>query len=209
MRINMSFVRDIIRCIDRLMPDDENFSAMPDIFLSQPELEKYQYSTKVLHRHLDYCNQQGYFCEFEHYLIGFGLRDISQKGYDFLDGRDDSAMSKSASTFNFNNTVFNNSAVGEKATVRGSTYGDNALIDQSITNSLDVNLSKIEKLISAKPVADQEQLAGLLELLQKASTQNAPIKKGLLAKFSDGLKKHTDIITAIGDWAVQILLSGQ
>ena len=210
MRIDKDFARDIIRCIDRFMSADGNFSTMPDTFLSQPELEKYQYSTDVLDRHLNYCNKQGYFCEFQHYIIGFGLRDISQKGYDFLDGKEDSNMHNS--TFNFNNATFNNSSVGEnitQSTVYGSIYGDHTSVDQSITNNIGASLDEIEKLIAAKSAADQEQLVGLIELLRSNSAKDTPVQKGLLAKFSDGIKKHSDLIAAIGNWAIAILTAGQ
>ena len=69
--------------------------------------------------------------------------------------------------------------------------------------------SEIEKLISAKPVPDQEQLAEIIELLKAASEQDKPVSKGLLAKFSDGLKKHSDLVIAIGNWAVAVLTAGQ
>lgn len=212
MRIDIDFARDIIRCIDRIMSIDGNLSEMPDTFLSQPEFEKYQYSAETLYRHLDYCNTQGYFCGFKRYIVGFAIRDISQKGYDFLDGKDDAAISNSNNTFNFNNPIFNNSAVGENITqntVHGSTYGDNAFIDQSITNNIGVGLDEIEKVIATKSAADQEQLAGLIELLRATSVKDAPVQKGLLAKFSDGIKKHSDLIAAIGNWAIAILTAGQ
>lgn len=212
MRIDLDFARDIVKCIDRIAPEDGSFSGMPDTFLAQKELEKYHYSSVVLYRHLDYCNEAGYFRGFERHLVGFSMQDISQKGYDFLDGKEAETMPNHTVKFNFNNATFNNSNIGEnitQSTVHGSTYGDNNFIDQSVTNNIGAKLDEIEKLIAAKSTADREQLSGLLELLRSVSAQDAPVQKGLLSKFSDCLKKHTDILTAIGNWAVQILLSGQ
>lgn len=212
MRIDMNFAHDIIRCIDRITTENGNLSALPETFLAQPELKDYQYSSDALYKYLDYCNEQGYFYKFKRYTAGFSIRDISQKGYDFLDQKKSTAMPDHTTNFNFNNATFNNSPIGENVTqsvVHGSTYGDNAFIDQSVTNNIGASIQRIERLISAKSAADQEQLAGLTELLRAASAKDAPVQKGLLSKFSDGIKKHSDLIVAIGNWAVAVLTSGQ
>lgn len=209
MRIDLNFARDIIRCIDRVMGDSTGFSTKPESFLEQPELKHYNASLDALDAHLDHCNERGYFCNFKRNIInGFEIENISQKGYDFLDGKEAMAMQNRTTNFNFNNTTFSNSPIGENITqntVHGSTFGDNAFIDQSFTNSIGASIQDIEKLISAKSAADQEQLTGLIELLRSVSAKDAPVQKGLLSKFSDCLKKHFDLVTAIGKWAYIIM----
>ncbi|MFR1059255.1 MAG: hypothetical protein ACLSEY_01780 [Enterocloster sp.] len=69
------------------------------------------------------------------------------------------------------------------------------------------SLNDIQQLISSLPVSEQAEAQQLLTVLKSTSESNHPVLvEGALAKFSDLLKKHTDLLTAVGGWAVQLLI---
>lgn len=69
------------------------------------------------------------------------------------------------------------------------------------------SLNDIEHLISVLPSSDQAEAHELLATLKSTSESTHPVLvEGALAKFSNLLKKHTDLLTAVGGWAVQLLI---
>lgn len=76
---------------------------------------------------------------------------------------------------------------------------------QTATIHVGDSIEDIAKLISSLPSQDMEQLLPLLAELKKAEESGATLKKGSLAKFSDALKKHSDLLIALGGWAVKLL----
>ena len=76
---------------------------------------------------------------------------------------------------------------------------------QTATIHVGNSIEDIAKLISSLPSQDMEKLLPLLAELKKAEESGAPLKKGCLAKFSDMLKKHSDLLIALGGWAVKLL----
>lgn len=208
MRIDKNFVRDLLKCIDRLQDGNGYSCASPNELLTQPELQIYGYDSAALKKYLDYCDSNNYFIGFKCFIHGgFKLSDLSEAGYDFIDGKDTS-MKNHASIFTFNApvTATNIAESIDQSTVNNQNYGDaSSIVVQSSTINIGAQIADIEKIIASKPAVDQEQLAEIVELLKFVSEQDEPIKKGLLAKFSDGLQKHSDLITAIGNWAVAIL----
>lgn len=209
MRIDKNFVRDILSCIDRLQGGNRFFLASsPDKLLEQPELQIYGYGPIELEKHVDYCRNNNYFDGFTSYSAGaFRISGISESGYDFIDGKDTSTKDR-ASTFTFNApvTATNIAESIDQSTSYGST---SSVVVQSSTINIGAQIADIEKIIASKPAVDREQLVEIVELLKSVSEQDEPVKKGLLAKFSDGIQKHSDLITAIGNWAVAILTAGK
>lgn len=69
------------------------------------------------------------------------------------------------------------------------------------------NLSDIESLLNKIPVPEQSEAKELIEELRRTETSAHPVLiQGAWSKFSDLLKKHTDLATAIGGWVVQLLI---
>lgn len=205
MRIDKDFVRDILLCIDRLQSGNRFLLvSSPDELLGQPELQIYGYGSVELEKHVDYCKNNNYFDGFTSYSAGgFRISNISESGYDFIDGKVASAKDR-ASIFTFNAPV---TATNIAESIDQSTsYGNaSSVVVQSSTINIGAQIADIEKIIASKPAIDRDQLVEIVELLKSVSEQDEPIKKGLLAKFSDGIQKHSDLITAIGNWAVAIL----
>lgn len=87
-----------------------------------------------------------------------------------------------------------------------SVIGNQENVVMNIGNSL----NDIERLLSSLPLSDQPEAKELLDTLKSTSESAHPILvEGALAKFSNLLKKHTDLLTAVGGWAVQLLIGKQ
>lgn len=98
---------------------------------------------------------------------------------------------------------FNRSAAQiQIGTVSGPSIIGN---QQTATLYVGATTEDIAKLIAGKPAADLPELCELVTELKKIETTNEPVEKGRLAKFSDLLKKHSDILIALGGWAVKLL----
>lgn len=206
-RFNPDLAKQILQIIDaRSKPGRLCGGYIPDIFPTVDE------SSEIILECLKHCNNRHYLDDYHEYQhFSFGVRGVTDEGYAFLDGADSAGLA-STPTVNIGSIGYlsGNFSVGNNLHQNAAQYGDNAHIDQSVTTNIGSSLAEIKELISAKPAADQEQLQEILRLLTEISQNDEPVKKGLLAKFSDGLKKHSDILTAIGNWAVQIMMvSGQ
>lgn len=69
------------------------------------------------------------------------------------------------------------------------------------------DLSDIESLLSKFPAPEQSEARELIEELRRTEASAHPVLiQGAWSKFSDLLKKHTDLATAIGGWVVQLLI---
>lgn len=77
----------------------------------------------------------------------------------------------------------------------------NAIIgtQTGFTMNVGADIEHLAALISEKPTIDQSVLDELLTLLKSTEASSEPVEKGLLAKFSDMLKKHTDLITPVSN----------
>ena len=76
---------------------------------------------------------------------------------------------------------------------------------QNATLNVGCTVEDIAKLISTKPSSDLPELCELVAELKKIESEGKPVEKGRLSKFSDLLKKHSDLLVAIGGWAVKLL----
>ena len=97
----------------------------------------------------------------------------------------------------FNNQTFNINSVNNSA------FGNNGTTIFNNGNTLD----EIRSLITNKPKEDQEQLNKLIDSLEIIIENSETVSKGFLSKFSDVLKKHSDIIVAIGPPIINWLTS--
>lgn len=93
------------------------------------------------------------------------------------------------------------------ASIHIGTVSGPAIIgnQQNATLNVGSSLEDIAKLIANKPTADLPELCELVSSLKKIEESGKPIEKGQLSKFSDILKKHSDILIALGGWAVKLL----
>ena len=76
---------------------------------------------------------------------------------------------------------------------------------QNATLSVGCTTEEIARLITAKPTSDLPALCELVAELKKIESESGPIEKGRLSKFSDLLEKHSDLLIALGGWAVKLL----
>ena len=85
-------------------------------------------------------------------------------------------------------------------------YGTAVIGDKNNTTiTLNPSIKELKGLIDTKPDEDKEVLNRLLVLLEVIVENNQPIQKGTLAKYSDILAKHSDIIIAIGSFITKWL----
>lgn len=98
---------------------------------------------------------------------------------------------------------------GRQTTINIHTVSGNSVIgsQENVVMNVGNSLNDIQQLISSLPVSEQAEAQQLLTVLKSTSESNHPVLvEGALAKFSDLLKKHTDLLTAVGGWAVQLLI---
>ncbi len=101
---------------------------------------------------------------------------------------------------------------GNQTNINIHSVSGNSVIgsQQNVTLNIGNSLSDIEKLISTLPEVDRSEAQELLDELQKTESSAHPILvEGTFSKFSNLLKKHTDLLTAVGGWAVQLLIGKQ
>lgn len=108
------------------------------------------------------------------------------------------------------NNSYNNSRAPAASINIGTVTGP-AIIgnQQSATLTVGVSIEDVVSLIATKPVEDLPQLCELVAELKKIESEDGPIEKGRFSRFSDLLKKHTDILTAFGGMVVQLLIGKQ
>ncbi|EHO79749.1 hypothetical protein HMPREF0402_02488 [Fusobacterium ulcerans 12-1B] len=116
-------------------------------------------------------------------VIAYKINFLSKNEYDKLHN--------SSSTFNIGN-INGPSIVGNQT---------------NATMNIGSSIEDLEKLISNKATEDQEELNKLVKLLETITDNNMPLSKGTLAKFSDILAKHQDIVIAVGGFLTTFFMS--
>ena len=102
------------------------------------------------------------------------------------------------SSRNSSSTIFNIQSVNGT-----SVIGNQEKVVLNVISSL----SDIEQLIHSLPDSDKAKANELLAELHKTESSNHPVLvEGALSKFSDLIKKHSDLLTAVGGWAVKLLI---
>ena len=89
-----------------------------------------------------------------------------------------------------------------------SVNGNSAIGSQAnVVFNIGSNLSDIEAIIEKLSPTEQTEANELLTILKDTTESNHPILvEGALSKFSNLIKKHSDLLIAIGGWAVQLLI---
>lgn len=96
------------------------------------------------------------------------------------------------------NTVFNIQSVNGTSVIGNQN---------NVALNTGFSLSDIEHLIHSLPDSDQAEANELLEELRRTESANHPVLvEGALSKFSELIKKHSDMLTAVGSWAVKLLI---
>ena len=97
----------------------------------------------------------------------------------------------------------------KQTTINIHTVSGNSIIgsQENVVMNVGSSLKDIEQLISSLPISEQPEAQELLNTLKSTSESTHPILvEGALSKFSDLLKKHSDLLIAVGGWAVQLLI---
>jgi hypothetical protein len=109
--------------------------------------------------------------------IGYSINFLSQDEYD-----KNNRNNRSDSTINIQ-TINGPSIIGSQ---------QNATINNGL------NLEEVKLLISSKPQEDRELLEKFINRIEVAIEDNQPVSKGTFAKYSDILKKYSDIAVPVG-----------
>jgi len=118
---------------------------------------------------------------------------LTEKGGAFVrNGFSDDDGAKSSFTFNM-----------DHAHITGSQLGNNDI--GSVTLNIGQSIGKLENAIRQKSPEDQKILEELLSILESIQKSSEPIKRGILSRFSDILKKHTDLIAPLGAALISLL----
>lgn len=96
------------------------------------------------------------------------------------------------STFNFNNTTFENSVVGSGISGNQLTFNANS------------PLAELESLILSKSANDQIELKEMLAILRDIQSSEKPVDKGRLSRFYEVVKKSSDLALPIGKFLFDV-----
>lgn len=122
-----------------------------------------------------------------------------------VDGEPSDWLVKYVPEHTYNKLYTNNSST----TINIQSINGNSAIgnQEHVIFNIGFTSSDIENLIQKLPIEDHPQATELLGELKRTESSNHPILvEGALSKFSNLLKKHTDLLTAVGGWAVQLLI---
>ena len=101
------------------------------------------------------------------------------------------------------------SNLGKQTTINIHTVSGNSVIgsQENVVVNVGSSLKDIEQLIASLPISEQPEAQELLNTLKSTSESTHPVLvEGALARFSNLLKNHTDLLIAVGGWAVQLLI---
>ena len=103
-----------------------------------------------------------------------------------------------ASLRNSQSTVFNIHSVNGNSVIGNQ---------ENVVLNIGASLTEVERLIKSLPDSEKAIANELLEEIKKTESSTHPILvEGAFSKFSDLLKKHSDLLIAVGGWAVQLLI---
>ena len=99
--------------------------------------------------------------------------------------------------------------INQQTTININSVSGNSVIgnQKSVIFNAGSSIKDIEQLIADLPNTDKEEAQKLVDILKTTEEANHPVLvEGALSKFSNLLKKHTDLLVAVGGWAVQLLI---
>lgn len=141
---------------------------------------------------IDYLQNQGYLQKQKVTIVSYFLV-LTEKGERLVENGFQPPKETSETNFHFQNAQIQNSIIGNQASGNEFVFNSGA------------SLSELQQLIQQKPLADQPELKELLDLLQSLEERKEPVPRSLFARFSNLIKKHTDLIAPIGVALVNIL----
>lgn len=103
----------------------------------------------------------------------------------------------------------NSQSVQSQSTINIQSVNGSAIIgnQQNATLNIGSSLADIRTLISVLSSEDKSSAEELMNELEKIESSNHPIlAEGSLSKFSNLLQKHSNLLIAVGGWAVQLLI---
>ena len=143
---------------------------------------------------IDTITQQRYYAKDVHPIVVAGTVHDWMIKYQTEEDYLSSHTEKSNTTINIQN-VNGNSAIGSQA---------------NVVFNINSSLSDIESIIKTLSSNEQLEAQELLDTLKRTANATHPVLvEGALSKFSNLIKKHTDLLTAIGGWAVQLLIGNK
>ncbi len=134
---------------------------------------------------------QGYIEEHPFALHSVCL-SLTEKGTQFVENGFQRPSEVYGTNFNFGNAHINNAIIGNNSSGNELTFNGAAF-------------SELQSLIAAKSSIDQTELQELLAALQRIEDSSEPIPHGFFARFSNLVKKHTDLIAPLGQTLIEIL----
>lgn len=126
-------------------------------------------------------------------ILGTYVLELTEKGELFVENGFQLPAASPTTNFNFANTNFHNSIVANTAS------------DNEITVHTGSSLTELQSLIQSKSKEDRAILEELLSAIESLEKSQEPVRQGIFARFSDTLKKHTDLIAPIGNALVNVL----
>lgn len=152
---------------------------------------------------IDYLLYYGYIAEDECSTVSVYCLWLTEKGISFVkNGCEDiqvglhGVQQSSVMNINLSGAQFSNTVIG--STITGS----------EVTINAGASLTELKELIAQKSAEDQLQLQELLRELEQLQQLNQPVQRGWLARFSDALQKHTDLIAPLATALLQHFLGG-
>lgn len=140
----------------------------------------------TLDNDVSYLERNGYIIDELDILHSYCL-SLTEKGERFVEnGFRSPQATQQSSSFNFAGATINNAVIGNDAT------------NNSFAMNVGASIADLKELIGNKPVEDQEDLQEMLHELERLQNSDEPIQRNLLTRFSDLIKKHTDLIVPIG-----------
>ena len=118
---------------------------------------------------------------------------LTEKGEQFVENGFKPLQQMQSSSFNFSGATINNAIIGNDAA------------DNELTMNVGTSISELKELIASKPFEDQEILQKLLSELEGLQNTDEPIQRNFLSRFSDIIKKHTDLIVPLGQSLIALL----
>lgn len=103
-------------------------------------------------------------------------------------------------------------SINRQANINIGTVSGNSVIgnQENVIMNIGHNIDDIKKIIDALPADEQVTGQELLDTLKSTEEATHPVLvEGSLSKFSDLIKKHSDLLIAVGNWAVKLLIGQQ
>lgn len=157
----------------------------------------------VVQGDIDYLLRYDYIAEDECSTVSVYCLWLTGKGISFVkNGCEDiqvglhGVQQSPVMNINLSGAQFSNTVIG--STITGS----------EVTINAGASLTELKELIAQKSAEDQLQLQELLRELEQLQQLNQPVQRGWLARFSDALQKHTDLIAPLATALLQHFLGG-